>query len=132
MEPHLPEKIIEMLVCSRYAGFVGRTMSTRLDYILEIASLHTKGELLRQQGLGRSTVLRIEKWMEFHGRRFRHADESLDSVICRFEFRKGVAKPGARPPWVGTANSGGDMRRRQGFAASEDVVQSKSPVHEVV
>jgi hypothetical protein len=65
MEPCLPGRIIEMLVCGRYAELVGRTLSTRLDYILEIASLHTRDELLQQKGSGRSTVRRIEKWMEF-------------------------------------------------------------------
>jgi hypothetical protein len=87
-----------MLVRSRYAALVGRTMPARLDYIVEIASLHTRDELFRQRGLGRLTIRRIEKWLEFHGRRLRHADESLDSVICHFEFRKGRAKPTIRLP----------------------------------
>lgn len=98
MEPDLPERIIEMLVRSRYAALVGRTMPARLDYIVEIASLHTRDELFRQRGLGRLTIRRIEKWLAFHGRRLRHADESLDSVICHFEFRKGRAKPAIRLP----------------------------------
>jgi hypothetical protein len=116
MEPGLPGRLIEVLVCSRYAELVGRALSTRLDYILEIASLHTRDEL-QQQGLGRSALLRIEKWMEFHGRRFRHTDESLDSVICRFEFRKAPAKAKIRHPRVRTVNSRRSIGNRSSFAA---------------
>ena len=123
-EPHLPERIIDMLLRSRYAELVGRTMSTRLDYILEIASLHTKGDLLEQQGLGRSTVLRIEKWMEFHRLRFRRPDESLDSVICGFAFRGRVVKVAAvRYSRTGMRNAGGKTTKRSNFMTSERVLQ---------
>jgi hypothetical protein len=71
-------------------------MPARLDYVVEIASLHTRDELFRQRGLGRLTIRRIERWLAFHGRCLRHADESLDSVICHFEFRKGRGKPTIR------------------------------------
>lgn len=106
MEPDLPERIIEMFVRSRYAAFVGRTIPARLDYIAEIASLHTRDELFRQRGLGRLTIRRIEKWLESHKRRLRRADESLDSVICHFKFRKGSARSTVRLPRSGATGAG--------------------------
>lgn len=84
---HLPERIAGILVHSPLAGLVGREPSTRMYYLLEIASLHTRAELLAQPGLGRSSVRRIEDWLAFHGHRMRDVNESLDSVICRFAFR---------------------------------------------
>jgi hypothetical protein len=87
-EPHLPERIAKMLVSSDYGRLVGRTVSTRLNYLVDIASLHTRDELVRQRGLGRVTVRQIETWLAFHGRRLRRANESIDSVICSLEFRK--------------------------------------------
>ncbi|MCA1453636.1 hypothetical protein I6F35_10485 [Bradyrhizobium sp. BRP22] len=106
MEPDLPERVVEILVRSKYAGFVSRTMSARLDYIVEIASLHTRDDLLRQRGLGRLTARRIERWLELHGTRLRRVDESLDSVICRFEFRRGAIKSKTRDTRI-LANSSG-------------------------
>jgi hypothetical protein len=91
-EPELPERIVTLLVSSDYARLVGRTKSTRRDYLVDIASLHTKDELLQQPRLGRTTVRQIERWLEFHGRRFRRPNESLDTVICGFEFRKRRAR----------------------------------------
>ena len=92
VEPHidsyLPERIATILVRSQHAGLVSKEPSTRIDYLLEIASLHTRNELLGQPGLGRLSVQRVEKWMTFHGRRLRRNEESLDSVICRFGFRQ--------------------------------------------
>jgi hypothetical protein len=87
-EPDLPERVTQMLVRCPYAQLVGRTMATRLEHIVDIVSLHTRDELSRQRGLGRATVRKIEKWLEFHGRRLRGSNESIDSVICGFEFRK--------------------------------------------
>jgi hypothetical protein len=123
MERDLPERLIEMLVRSRYAALVGRTMSERLDYIAEIASLHTRDELFRERGLGRLTIRRIEKWLEFHGRRLRHADESLDSVICHFEFRKGRAKPTIRLPRAGATRPSD----ASSMVVRENAPQSSSP-----
>ena len=105
-EPYLPERIVKMLIGSEYAQLVGRTTSARLNHIVDIASLHTRDELFRQRGLGRVTVREIEKWLEFHGRRLRRPNESLDSVICRFEFRKRRSKR-ARNSYVEVADSGG-------------------------
>ncbi|WP_213289359.1 hypothetical protein [Bradyrhizobium sp. sGM-13] len=87
IDSYLPERIATILVRSHHAGLVSKEPSTRINYLLEIASLHTRGELLGQPGLGRLSLQRIEKWMDFHGRRLRRNDESLDSVICRFGFR---------------------------------------------
>ncbi|WP_315781204.1 hypothetical protein [Bradyrhizobium sp. SZCCHNPS1003] len=87
-EPHLPERVVTLLVSSEYARLVGRTMSERLDYIVDIASLHTRDELVRRLGLGRVVVRQVEKWLAFHGRRLRHSNESIDIAMCGLEFRK--------------------------------------------
>lgn len=88
LDNHLPERLAAILVRSQHAGLVGKEPSTRINYLLEIASLHTRSELLDQPGLGRLSVNRVEKWMTFHGRRLRGNEESLDSVICRFGVRR--------------------------------------------
>lgn len=90
----LPERIAGILVHSPLAALVGREPVTRMHYLLEIASLHTKTELLAQPGLGRSGMRRIENWMAFHGHRMRDVNESLDSVICRFAFRRSSVRKG--------------------------------------
>ncbi|WP_315739522.1 MULTISPECIES: hypothetical protein [unclassified Bradyrhizobium] len=87
-EPHLPERVVTLLVSSEYARLVGRTMSERLEYIVDIASLHTRDELVRRLGLGRVVVRQVEKWLAFHGRRLRHPNESIDIAMCGLEFRK--------------------------------------------
>ncbi|MGC2778920.1 MAG: hypothetical protein WA418_25145 [Bradyrhizobium sp.] len=87
-EPHLPDKVVAILVSSDYARLVGRTMSERLDYIVDIASLHTQDELLRRLDLGRVLVRQVEKWLGVHGRRLRRPNESIDVVMCGLEFRK--------------------------------------------
>jgi hypothetical protein len=88
MDIYLPERIVTMLLRSQHAGLVSKELSTRINYLLEIASLHTRSELLEQPGLGRLSLHRIERWMKFHGHRLRHNEESLDSVICRFGVRQ--------------------------------------------
>jgi hypothetical protein len=93
---HLPERIAGILVHSPLAALVGREPLTRMFYLLEIASLHTRAELLAQPGLGRSGVRRIESWMAFHGHRIRDVNESLDSVICRFAFRRSSVRKSSR------------------------------------
>ncbi|MBR0815888.1 MULTISPECIES: hypothetical protein [Bradyrhizobium] len=93
---HLPERIAVILVHSPLAALIGREPLTRMNYLLEIASLHTKAELLAQPGLGRPGVRRIERWMDFHGRRVRDVSESLDSVICNFTFRRSSARKSGR------------------------------------
>ena len=93
---HLPERIAVILVHSPLAALIGREPVTRMNYLLEIASLHTRAELLAQPGLGRSGLRRIEKWMAFHRHRMRDVNESLDSVICRFAFRHASVRKGHR------------------------------------
>lgn len=93
---HLPERIAVILVHSPLAALIGREPLTRMNYLLEIASLHTRAELLAQPGLGRTGVRRIEKWMAFHGHRIREVNESLDSVICQFAFRHSSVRRGPR------------------------------------
>jgi len=93
---HLPERIAVILVHSPLAALIGKEPVTRMNYLLEIASLHTRAELLAQPGLGRSGLRRIEKWMAFHGHRTRDVNESLDSVICQFAFRRASVRKGHR------------------------------------
>lgn len=88
VDSYLPERIATILLRSQHADLVSNQLSTRINYLLEIASLHTRAELLGQAGLGRHGVQRIEKWLTFHGRRLRRTGESLDSVICGFGFRR--------------------------------------------
>ncbi|WP_156795864.1 hypothetical protein [Bradyrhizobium icense] len=102
IDSYLPERIATILVRSQHAGLVSKELSTRINYLLEIASLHTRDELLGQPGLGRLSLQRIEKWMKFHGYRLRRNEESVDSVICRFGFRqalleKKVSRSAPRP-----------------------------------
>ena len=87
-KPELPEKIIDLLLASDYAQLVGRTPSERLDYIVDIASLHTRDELSRRFELARVHVRQVERWLGFHGRRLRLPHESIDVVMCGLEFRK--------------------------------------------
>ncbi|GLH79084.1 hypothetical protein SSBR45G_39930 [Bradyrhizobium sp. SSBR45G] len=87
-EPHLPERVVTLLISSDYARLVGSTMSERFDYIVDIASLHTRDELLRRHQLDRVLVRQVEKWLAFHGRRLRRPAESIDIAMCSLEFRK--------------------------------------------
>ena len=93
---HLPERIAVILVHSPLAALIGKEPLTRMNYLLEIASLYTRAELLAQPGLGRTGVRRIETWMAFHGHRMRDANESLDSVICQYAFRHSSVRKGPR------------------------------------
>ena len=88
VDSYLPERIATILLRSQHANLVSNQLSTRINYLLEIASLHTRTELLGQSGLGRHGVQRIEKWLAFHGRHLRRNEQSLDSVICGFGFRR--------------------------------------------
>jgi len=97
--PELPDKVVALLVSSDYARLVGRDTSERLDYIVDIASLHTRDELLRRLDLGGVLIRQVEKWLGFHGRRLRRPNESIDVVMCGLEFRKRRirrSRPGAR------------------------------------
>jgi hypothetical protein len=87
-EPVLPERILNLLLASDYARLVGRSTAAQLGYIVDIASLHTREELVRKPGLGRGTVRQIEDWLSFHGRRLRRPNQTIESVICGLEFRK--------------------------------------------
>nr|WP_244423016.1 hypothetical protein [Bradyrhizobium sp. ORS 278] len=87
-EPHLPERIVTLLISSDYARLVGRTLSEQLDYLVDIASLHTRDELLRRLGRDRLLLRQVDKWLGSHGRRLRRPAESIDSTMCGLEFRK--------------------------------------------
>lgn len=109
-EPQLPERLVTLLLSSSYAPLVGRTRSARLRFLPEIASLHSRDDLLRLVGLSRMDVRQIEKLLAARGMRLRRIGESVDAVICTFDFRKrrrGLPKQetarGARPRNGGSA-----------------------------
>ncbi|CCD91043.1 conserved hypothetical protein [Bradyrhizobium sp. ORS 375] len=77
-----------LFLSSDYARLVGATVSEQLDYIVDIASLHTRDELLRRLGLNRVVVRQVETWLGSHGRRLRRPTESIDVAMCGLEFRK--------------------------------------------
>ena len=87
-EPHLPERVVNMLVSSEHARLVGRTLTEQRDYIVDIATLHTRDELLRRFGGNRVLLRQVDKGLGFHGRRLRRPAESIDNVKCGLEFRK--------------------------------------------
>jgi hypothetical protein len=82
--PRLPHRVVQLFLYGRYADFIGRTASIRADYLADIASLYVKSDLLREQGIGRITVARIEQWLAAQDRRFRAPGETVAEVICRF------------------------------------------------
>ncbi|WP_035641707.1 hypothetical protein [Bradyrhizobium sp. ORS 375] len=88
-----------LLMSSDYARLVGRTVTKQRDYVVDIAALHTRDELLRDLGLDRILVRQVEKWLGFHDRRLRQPTESIDIAMCGLEFRKRPVRrprPGAR------------------------------------
>ena len=84
--PLLPERIARPLANAPHAQLVARSEAERWLALPEIASLHTRKELLSIDGLGPAAVRKLENWLAQHGRRLRHRAESLDTVICNFGF----------------------------------------------
>jgi hypothetical protein len=91
----LPHRVIQLFLNGRYAEFIGQTVSIRARYLADIASLYSKSDLLCEQGIGRITVGRIERWLAAQDRRFRSPDETVAEVICRFHPRP-VSSAGRR------------------------------------
>ena len=94
--PALSAHVAEYIARAPHAGLVASSGSDRESVLAEIASLHTRKELLTVKGVGQATLSKIEVWLERHGRRFRRSYESIDSVICTFSFRRDVALGGGR------------------------------------
>ena len=90
--PSLPERIARSIVGAPYAHLVVRAEADRLRVLPEIASLHTRRELLTLEGVGPAAVRRLEAWLAYHGRRLRNPSESLDTVICNFSFHANQAR----------------------------------------
>lgn len=90
--PSLPDRIARSIVSAPYAHLVMRVEADRLQVLPEIASLHTRRELLTLEGVGPAAVRRLEVWLAHHGRRLRNPSESLDTVICNFSFHANQAR----------------------------------------
>jgi hypothetical protein len=90
--PPLPDRVARSIANTPYAGLVIREEADRLQVLPEIASLHTRKELLEIDGVGPAAVKRLEAWLAHHGRRLRNPSESLDAVICNFSFHVNQAR----------------------------------------
>ena len=90
--PVLPDRIARSVADAPHAHLVMRAEADRLQVLPEIASLHTRRELLTLEGVGPAAVRRLEAWLAHHGRRLRNPSESLDTVICNFSFHVNQAR----------------------------------------
>jgi hypothetical protein len=79
---------VQLLVHAEYAALISRDFSMRAKYLEEIASLHTRRNLLSHVKIGPKTVADIEKWLASKGRRLRRSDEDLSAVICSFKVKR--------------------------------------------
>lgn len=98
----LPESVVDLFINGPHAELVARTMATRMKYLAKIGSLYTRAELLRERGLGRATLVRIENWLAAQGCRLREEDESLSEALCRVHRQKSrcVVSACLSPPTV--------------------------------
>jgi hypothetical protein len=76
------------LLHGEYAALVSRDFSMRAQYLAEIASLHTRGDLLSQNKIGPKTVAHIEEWLASKGRRPRRSDEDIAAIVCGFKVKR--------------------------------------------
>jgi hypothetical protein len=76
------------ILAHAYAALISRDFSMRARYLEEIASLHTRRDLLSQVKIGPKTVADIEEWHASKGRRLRRSDEDLSAVICSFKVKR--------------------------------------------
>ena len=83
----LSPRVADLLISGPYASLVIGEVTERALLLPEIASLHTRKEMLAISGVGRATLRKIEIWLKHHDRRFRHPRESLDTAICSLSFR---------------------------------------------
>jgi hypothetical protein len=91
--PELPERIVNVLLHGDYAALISRDLAMRTQYLEEIASLHTRLDLLRQPKVGARTVARIEDWLASRGRRLRRSDEDIVAVISSFKVKRRLMAP---------------------------------------
>jgi hypothetical protein len=93
--PALPDHIARSIAKAPHAHLVVRDEADRLKVLPDIASLHTRSELAKLEGIGPAAIRKLIAWLAHHGRRPRNTSESLDTVICKLEYksirRKGVA-----------------------------------------
>jgi hypothetical protein len=88
IEKQLPSRIVQLLVHAEHAALISRDFSMRIHYLEEIASLHTRQDLLCQVRVGPKTVAYIEDWLASKGRRLRRSDEDLSAVMCSFKVKR--------------------------------------------
>jgi hypothetical protein len=88
IENQLPNRIVQILVHAEHAALISRDFSMRVHYLEEIASLHTRQDLLSQVKVGPKTVAYIEEWLASKGRRLRRSDEDVSAVICSFKAKR--------------------------------------------
>ncbi len=103
----LPQPVIDLFVHGSYADLVARSTSTRMRYLAKIGSLYTKAELLRERGVGRATVTRVQNWLAAQGYRLRRSNESVAEAVCRDGCRNSprLSQPSRRHE-VGDARAG--------------------------
>jgi hypothetical protein len=85
----LPNRVVHALLHGEYAALVSRDFSLRPHYLAEIASLHTRRDLLSQNKIGPKTVACIEEWLASKGRRLRRSDEDIAAIVCGFKVKSG-------------------------------------------
>jgi hypothetical protein len=85
---HLPNRVVQALLHGEYAALVSRDFSMRAQYLAEIASLHTRDDLLSQDKIGPTTVAYVEEWLASKGRRLRRSDEDIAAIVCNFKVKK--------------------------------------------
>ncbi|MGV6875612.1 hypothetical protein ACUSIJ_23360 [Pseudochelatococcus sp. B33] len=63
----LPDRAIRILLRGRYAYLGGNTDEARARALSRIAAAYTMAELLEEPGIGHSTAIQIELWLEHIG-----------------------------------------------------------------
>lgn len=65
---------IDALLKGRHANVGGRTAALRAKNLVKIAAAYSFDELLGEPGVGRTTALEIQLWLEERGASLRSAD----------------------------------------------------------
>jgi hypothetical protein len=92
----LPNRVVHALLHGEYAALVCSDFSMRAQYLEEIASLHTRHDLLSHIKIGPKTVAWIEEWLARKGRRLRRSDEDIAAIVCGFRVKPTRGGPGKR------------------------------------
>lgn len=66
---------INVLLNGKYAAIGGRTMAQRVRRIADIAEAYSVDELLAEPGIGPSTMIDVQLWLEARGSAFRTSNE---------------------------------------------------------